>query len=667
MPLINLKSNLTSLKFGKDQPGGGSSNQPYIQKPLDLDLPSVYDFLGNDFILRGGPVGAPLATINDIARLTKYFTDFKNPSGLLFTAKQNLLSRTAVKTQTSGILNEGIYTPLNTLAQIGVSAFGLHLNKQGINPFEETGPYSNNDNLYAVRMRLYNEDASNSPDGILKNRLVALQQSKISGSYDSIGNNFAKISNISPDENILLSYPGGPDSELGIGKTNIRFADQRTGLNNLNLKNSGFFKTSYSLNNDGEFGPQNVDSVTYSLDYSVFKRPLVYINGNKLLGLSNKYNNYFPSVIPITSKSNGFTNEGEIDSNIRNVGQLNIPDSTLSDFVDKNVISNLTYEKGIITYDQNLIGSVRSEELYSQGPILPSDFRKIIRNNIDLTQYQKNLSKEIGNLSNAPDYNFKNIEQRVKLGDPGYKSGKNLDSYVSGGFSGAASFNSFDKINTIRIYDSQVEGVNPDNIGNDLVKFRIGVYDIDAQSKKYIHFRAFLDQISDQYISEYNTNQYIGRGENLYKYKLFDRKISLSWTVAAQSKIELIPMYKKLNYLASVCAPDYSANGYMRGNIITLTIGGYLYEQPGIITGFTYEMNDENDTWEIGINEEGISDDSVKELPHIVRVKGFNFIPIHQFVPRKVIGNGDVNVNEKYISLQAINNNYNDPWPVPFK
>jgi hypothetical protein len=39
-------------------------------------------------------------------------------------------------------------------------------------------------------------------------------------------------------------------------------------------------------------------------------------------------------------------------------------------------------------------------------------------------------------------------------------------------------------------------------------------------------------------------------------------------------------MYKKLNYLASICAPDYSANGYMRGNIITLTIGGYFYEQP---------------------------------------------------------------------------------------
>ena len=54
-------------------------------------------------------------------------------------------------------------------------------------------------------------------------------------------------------------------------------------------------------------------------------------------------------------------------------------------------------------------------------------------------------------------------------------------------------------------------------------------------------------------------------GEPLYNYQGFDRTINLSWTVAAQSKQELIPMYKKLNYLASVCAPDYSNTGYMRG------------------------------------------------------------------------------------------------------
>ena len=136
----------------------------------------------------------------------------------------------------------------------------------------------------------------------------------------------------------------------------------------------------------------------------------------------------------------------------------------------------------------------------------------------------------------------------------------------------------------------------------------------------------------------------MGRGENFYKYQGFNRQISLSWTVAAQSKQELIPMHQKLNYLASVCAPDYSSAGYMGGNLISLTIGGWCYEQVGIMTGLTLDIPTES-PWEIGIPDnsnigfasdgsEILSDASVKELPMIIKVSGFNFIPIHDFVPK---------------------------------
>ena len=119
--------------------------KPEFQKlPLKKLLASPLGV--NDFLLRGG-LNAVTDTAEDVLRLGKMFSRFKSPSGLLFTAKQNLLSRTAVRTQTSGILNEGTYTPLSTLAQAGVNAFGGHLNKQGINPFALTGAYSNNPNF----------------------------------------------------------------------------------------------------------------------------------------------------------------------------------------------------------------------------------------------------------------------------------------------------------------------------------------------------------------------------------------------------------------------------------------------------------------------------------------------------------------------------------------
>ena len=110
-------------------------------------------------------------------------------------------------------------------------------------------------------------------------------------------------------------------------------------------------------------------------------------------------------------------------------------------------------------------------------------------------------------------------------------------------------------------------------------------------------------------------------------------------------------MYQKLNYLASTCAPDYSEYGYMRGNLITLTVGGWLHEQVGFIEGISYTVPTEA-PWEIGIPDgksknttsEGIKNDpSVKELPMVIKVSGFKFTPIHDFVPavqKNEFGNG---------------------------
>jgi len=141
-----------SIPYGKDTQGAGNSGQPYIQTPI----PDSFNDLGSreDFILRGG-INADKDSLTDIKRLGKMFIDTKSPNGLLFIAKQQLLSRTAVRTQTSGILNEGIYSPLNTLAEAGLVAFGGHLNKQGINPFAETGAYAKNDALYNSKVNKF--------------------------------------------------------------------------------------------------------------------------------------------------------------------------------------------------------------------------------------------------------------------------------------------------------------------------------------------------------------------------------------------------------------------------------------------------------------------------------------------------------------------------------
>ena len=199
-----------------------------------------------------------------------------------------------------------------------------------------------------------------------------------------------------------------------------------------------------------------------------------------------------------------------------------------------------------------------------------------------------------------------------------------------------------DLINSRPIYSgtSPIHGtVNgaDENFGNDLCKFTIGLLKNDGSgTSNFIQFRAFIDDFSDRYSSDWGDVQYVGRGDKFYNYKGFNRSISMGWTVHASSKGELIPMYKKLNYLASGLAPDYSAGGFMKGNLARLTVGGYLYNQLGIIKSITYTIPQES-PWEIGVNiaADGQFDSQVKELPHMIKVTGFEFVPIQYDVARK--------------------------------
>lgn len=580
MALISQKTDLKSLRYGQDRVGGGSSNQPYIKSKIPDNSSSLDRSGGIDFLLRGGTL-APSRAAKDVSRLTKMFFDFKSPNGVLFTAKQNLLSRTAVKTQASGIINEGAYLPTSTILQAGGNAFGTHLLKQGLNPFRDTAFDAGTSGLFGFQdplgLPVYTQTVK-FDQPITSNRLVQLKfeklgQPKIPSTSNFFSNAFTGTFPIFPtkenqislgNNDELLKYDGGPGSILGIGKTIIRR----------------------------------------------------YSNTNS--GLTNKY----------------FT------------GQYYVLDS-------------------------QTISGKSSSKLTTQI----SDFRTEIPSEQIVPNGKKNI------LASAPNYSIlgNRIENRVNLGDPG-KRDKNVSSYTKG--LGAP----LDKITAMPLYQSDIANHRGDR--NDLVKFSIGIIDNDNPSlRTYIHFRAFLDSMDDNYTAEWENFRYMGRGEKFYRYNGFTRTVNLAWTVAAQSKEELIPMYQKLNFLASSLTPDYSANGYMRGNLAVLTVGGYLFDQPGIIQSMNYTVPTES-PWEIGINDSEIinNDSSVKELPHMIKVTGFQFIPIHKFVPKlqkntyngvynkdsegidtaiSKFGKDNENGEERYIALATGNrpedNNYDSP------
>jgi hypothetical protein len=538
---------LKSLKFGNDRPNGGSSRQPYIKKGLINDTlnPSLY----NDFVLRGG-ILAPLSAAEDVARLTKYFTDLQNPNGILFTAKQNLLSKSGTKTEASigrgygdGTINEGIYTPASTLAQSLVGIAGIHLNKQGIDP---TGLIPGLGIVKYQDAINYNQTSIFNPTIFIKNnRLLSLQSSIIDNTSIS---NFSYIKGYtlnSPGDDVLISYDGGAGSNVGFGKTNIKFATNNAGNVLKSILNP-------SLNTN----PSNID-VTLTSKFATWD----YKQFNTLSG-------------------------------------LNLNSTTLNDF----------------------------------------------RENISTS---KETESFLTSTSGYADKN--NIEVKFGLGSPGSRL-RNRSDYKKGSLLlNQTTSSPLDKINAYPIYKS--ENTQGTRYGNekdldDMIQFSIAILNNDDQNrrgantsftyKKYMHFRSFIDSFSDSYDADWKSINYMGRGEKLYKYGGFDRKISMAFTVVAQSKNELSVMYDKLNFLASSLAPEYLdslTSGYMAGNIAYITLGDYINDQPGIITSLSYDIPEES-PWEINRETDETDNEGTRQLPHMIKIS-LNFTPIQKFRPSK--------------------------------
>ena len=305
---------------------------------------------------------------------------------------------------------------------------------------------------------------------------------------------------------------------------------------------------------------------------------------------------------------------------------------------------------------QDLYTQPLASEGNATGLSNPRDFRKHVngKNFTTNPEMEANYGGSSKVLSLAPNYVDSNQNIKTNYGDPGQYAGqvigdtnqdtKNVLNYGVD----ASTLIALDKINAMPIYNAS----SPDYMKaiKDSVNFNIGVINNNNSgvTNEYLHFRALIDDFSDSYTAKWEGVQYVGRGEELYNYKGFGREISMGWTVYAQSKAELIPMYKKLNYLASTLAPDYTGAGMMRGNIVKITVGGYIYDQPGIIKSINFGVPQES-PWEIAIDIEGNEDTSVKQLPHMIKVTGFTFVPIHKFIPAKA--NSLTNPTQKYIAL----------------
>jgi len=624
MALINLRTNLKSLRFGNDIQGGGSSGLPYIQPGLPEDSPAGEYLAGiarnsADWPLRGGTYST-IASTEDSVRISRFLTDF--PKGSIFTAKQVGLQKSNPKIETGGLtsrLNTQTYNlNANLLAQVFEQGTGIHIPRAGANTNELGSDGFQSKYEYIVSHKeSYN------------NRLVTLYNTKVNtnllDTIDSLGAAQTLGIPISND-NILFDYPMGPDSLYGDGNTTIFKATDFQGV---------------SINTSNASKEQI--------------RPLPILDVNNLLGISKIFSKGTNFLLPDFT---GGTFNVQIGG--YKIAEVFYQQSS-KDFIRPDKIP-----EGMPTDNQfgNLMGYnllIASKE--NSGPVTTQkeiqDFRSKSIDPNDPARFQ------------ARKYNepLVNITTRVGIGSPGGRL-KDQRKYIN-----QINYSGQDQVNMIPLYADATDPFNAKPEARDLIKFAFEVINnegttdtsftyknkkgvtkskIDTVTTK-VHFRAFLTNFADNHTANWNGQRYMGRGEEFFTYQGFTRDVSFQFKVVAQSKQEMLPLWQKLNYLASSLYPDYSDQGFMRGNIHQLTIGEYFYRTPGILKSMNITVDD-NYPWEIkysepetrtkfktkdftGITNKGSdrfidsnSDADMMELPQVVNVS-CTFTPILRELP----------------------------------
>jgi hypothetical protein len=559
MPLINFRTDLTSLRYGADRPGGGSSNQPYMQFPIDnastpSQIRAFYEInrTSLDFPVRGGAItqlltggtGIITSTI-DRQRIEKFFNDA--PRGTAFIEKQRGLQLTNPRMQVPnataigadsianiGIVNSfipvtNVYNPINTLAQVQVQGTGAHFNRHGVAP-----------NLYENPRQTYAYIAGAPQNNTAAtNRLSILRALKIVGNTNFLVNpdliggvgvdpTLVDRMGISPIQSQLFNYIGGPGSVYGIGNTRIfRYTD----------------------------------------------------------------------------------------TNVTKLSQTNAdPKFTVGD------AKGVAYSAIALTYQQ----------LATQG----TDTRTPVQQPIQDFRAQTNENNPIIPFSN---YEAFNITKTLGIGSPGAPNSR--VSYISRG--NRVGEDVLNMLFPFAVTGNQDPWATGGSQTKDIIKFAFECIDnTDPTQAIALVFRAFLEgSITDNNQASYNTFKYLGRGETFRTYQGFDRSIGFTFKMFAQSRQEMLPMYTKLNQLMSQVYPDYSPDyGIMRGNVVKLTIGDYIYRMPGFIENINITIDNSNTPWEIVLNQylgQGVAENDVRELPHMVAIQ-CTFKPIMDILPRKV-------------------------------
>ena len=574
MPLIDLQTDLKSLKYGQDRPGGGFSGQPFIVTnpngatnvtvgPNNIlrligvnSIPAIPNIssqlnrsrigqfvnqvLYDDTFIRGGAAGSISTSINDLFRIGAFMTSL--PRGPLFIAKQIGLQLSNPRLEVpknpfniaSGALDNvlsvgtnGLLQPtrlynlgINTLAQVPSNAFGFHFNRHGILPAQSKA--SKYEAVVTANNDINGSSSANRLVGLATKFKLGDRKPNLTtnrGVLNTISQTLTALTgipvNIKPQDLIIDDYAAGPGSVYGIGRTTIN---------------------RYSNTEDG----YNIGLLTkFSSQYA---------------GKTRDQNN-IPQTVNLAEKRGG----------------------------GNNAISN--YSTDISSFSANEINAAVSPALKTY---------QTIKGQIDKTT---NITQEIpfvsGGYTTSPykaTISTKTNSINRSSGSKYYGTAKITDSGSRKEYNNTELFSR----NDAGIMSVLFRAVNP--FGQPTPNPSLN--NLNTNEQRWI-FSAYMNGYKDNFDATWNEVNYVGRSESFYIYNKFKRGVSFSLKIPCFNQTQLFEKHRALGQLASVTAGTYGnnmdiKNGVLLGGVLLkVNVGNYLVGEYAVLNNLSYSIPDD--------------------------------------------------------------------------
>lgn len=612
--------------------------------------------------IRGGASTALERSAIDTARLAKFMA---SPKGLVWAITQVGLGKSnpLVEKNPENVLpfnDTRSHSGLSTLLSVPGTAFGSHFTRHGIPFLNEAASYE----------KVIQYQTKNSNENINSNRLLKLKKELLTSAGGAPSTNtIAKLQKLSSlvkgnDNPIIqtLSGLGGPGSVYGLGSTTIRrYAHSREFGITFNTDDD----TTKTLVGNSRT-PYSDSEGNLTMDYyaGLLKTPTGHLGNPKISGDARGRDR----------DAFGIDDLGrDINDNPHNLT------TWLGQAVVDGIEPGSNYSEGKSLKVQNSAWPANLTDREHPHSTMPyNEIREIAKNRNARTTLYNDFRTKISPASTPTgqktlfstdpkiaNYEENNLSKRYGFGEQGKPDVDRTDPYTNKDLSGASGGNidntisdlktsnngkenrfalannkNFrgDKINAID-YGTKVAEADLYDKERDFVKFYFSGIDLyDGGSDHAIVFRSSIKGLSDSFSPSWSPVSIIGRPDGPAIYSSFERNISFNFTVAATAREELVPMWRKLNYLATYTMPVYGA-GKPGGALCRMTIGDMFVNTPGYFTGLTITVNDES-SWDLA---DDLSTETsatykknkyAKQLPNVVDVD-VQYKIIHDWRPQQ--------------------------------